>query len=218
MQESPRRQSLHRRDRRAQPRRRQDEVVLPVVAARHARLGRDADAGAVRRRLQRPAAQDARAGVAQRQVLRPRSRDRQGAGLVGLRVRPTGPQGFDKKGRADSEPGEEPADRRRAGDAEPGGRRQLAAARRSVPRPACSTSAPRRPTASGTSTIRATIRRDGAGPIAAAGRRTWCRRSTTRPARCAGATSGKAAACRASSARPGTCSSPATDRAETSSR
>ena len=37
-------------DRRAESRRREDGVVLPVVAARHARLGRDADAGAVRRR------------------------------------------------------------------------------------------------------------------------------------------------------------------------
>ena len=39
------RQPLHRLDRRAQPRHRQDGLVLPVVAARHARLGLDADAG-----------------------------------------------------------------------------------------------------------------------------------------------------------------------------
>ena len=39
--------------RRAESRRREDAVVFPGVAARHARLGRDADAGAVRRRVQR---------------------------------------------------------------------------------------------------------------------------------------------------------------------
>ena len=44
----------------------QDGVVLPVVAARYSRLGRDADAGAVRRRGRRPAAQAARAGGAER--------------------------------------------------------------------------------------------------------------------------------------------------------
>ena len=76
---------LHRLDRRAQSRHRQDGVVLPVVAARHARLGLDADAGAVRRRDQRPAAQAARAGGAQRPLLRARSRHRQGDRLVGVR-------------------------------------------------------------------------------------------------------------------------------------
>ncbi len=47
--QSRRRQPLHRVDRRARRRHRQDGVVLPVVAARHARLGLDADAGALRR-------------------------------------------------------------------------------------------------------------------------------------------------------------------------
>ena len=68
-----RRQPVHRVDRGAQSRHRQDGVVLPVVAARYARLGCDADAGAVRRRDQRPAAQAPRAGGAQRPLLRPRS-------------------------------------------------------------------------------------------------------------------------------------------------
>ena len=44
------RQPVHRIDRRAQRRHGQDGLVLPVVAARHARLGRHADAGALRRR------------------------------------------------------------------------------------------------------------------------------------------------------------------------
>ncbi len=43
------RQPLHRVDRRAESRHGTARVVLPVVAARHARLGRDADAGALRR-------------------------------------------------------------------------------------------------------------------------------------------------------------------------
>ncbi len=52
-------------------------------------------------------------------------------------------------------------------------------------------SAGRAYSASITSTIRATTRRAGAAPIAAAGPSRCCRRSTTRPARCGGATSGK---------------------------
>ena len=51
-------QSLHLRARRRPRRHRQDGVVLPDVAARHARLGLGADAGARRRRVQRPSAQD----------------------------------------------------------------------------------------------------------------------------------------------------------------
>ncbi len=63
-QQSRRRQPLHRVDRGAQPGHREDGVVLPVVAARYARLGLDADAGPLRRRDQRPAAQAPRAGGA----------------------------------------------------------------------------------------------------------------------------------------------------------
>ena len=51
------RQSLHLRAGGHQRRHRQDGVVLPDVAARHARLGLGADAGARRRPVQRPAAQ-----------------------------------------------------------------------------------------------------------------------------------------------------------------
>ena len=40
----------HRMHRRAEPRHGQTGVVFPAVAARHARLGRRADSGAVRRR------------------------------------------------------------------------------------------------------------------------------------------------------------------------
>ncbi len=68
------RQPLHVLDRRAQPEHRQDGVVLPGDAARHARLGRGADAGPDRRRVQRPSAQDGRAGEPQRALLPARSR------------------------------------------------------------------------------------------------------------------------------------------------
>ena len=50
-QEPRRGQPLHLLGRRAQPRHRQDGVVLPVLAARHARLGRDADADPDRRHI-----------------------------------------------------------------------------------------------------------------------------------------------------------------------
>ena len=43
-----RREPVHRLDRRAERRYRKDGVVLPGIAARHARLGRDADGGPVR--------------------------------------------------------------------------------------------------------------------------------------------------------------------------
>ena len=49
------RQPVHLLDRRAEPRHRQTGLVFPALAARHARLGRRADAGAVRRRFQRRA-------------------------------------------------------------------------------------------------------------------------------------------------------------------
>ena len=77
-------------DRRARRRHRKDGVVLPVVAARHARLGLDADGGALRRRDRRAAAQARGAGGAQRPLLRPRSRHRQGDRVVGVREDRTG--------------------------------------------------------------------------------------------------------------------------------
>ena len=49
-----------------------------------------------------------------------------------------------REGAADSEPGEDAADRRRAGLAEPGRRHELAVRRASARRPACSTSTPTR--------------------------------------------------------------------------
>ena len=166
-------------------------VVLPVVAARHARLGLDADAGAVRRRDQRPAAQAARAGGAQRPLLRARSRHRQGARLVGVRQDQL-VEGLRREGPADSQSGEGSADRRRAGVAQPGRRDQLAAAELQPADRTVLRQRRRAPSASTTSTTRATTRRAGAAPIAAASRSRCCRRSTTRPARSSGATSGKA--------------------------
>ena len=55
--EPARRQPLHRLAGRARSRHRQDEVALPVHAARHARLGRERDPRACRHHGQRPAAQ-----------------------------------------------------------------------------------------------------------------------------------------------------------------
>ena len=128
---------------------------------------------------------------------RPRSCDREGARLVRFRSHQL-VEGLQR--RTDSRfpiptrTRKSPArSSRPTREARPTGRR-----RRSARRPACSTSARRRPTASGTSTIPATTPRAGAAPIAAAGRSTWCRPSTTRPAGSAGAISGKGAACRAS--------------------
>ena len=71
-----RRQPVHVVARRAQRRHRQDGVVLPDVAARHARLGLDADAGPLRRDVQRPDAQDGHDGDAQRLLLRARPHER----------------------------------------------------------------------------------------------------------------------------------------------
>ena len=78
-------------------------------------------------------------------------------------------KGVDENGSADPESGQGAAARRRARDAEPGRRRQLAAAELTIPTPACSTSAPRARSASSTSTTRATSPKAGAATIAAAG-------------------------------------------------
>ena len=67
-----------------------DGLVFSVVAARHARLGFDADRRRVRRAVQRSAAKAHRAGRAQRPLLRARSDERQGAGLDRVRERRTG--------------------------------------------------------------------------------------------------------------------------------
>ena len=74
------RQPLHLLDRRGQRRHRQDGVVLPDLAARHARLGLDADAGPGRRRFQRQAAQAGADREPQRLLLHARSRDRRAPG------------------------------------------------------------------------------------------------------------------------------------------
>src|SRR5580765_8163295 len=74
-------QPLHLRDRGDQRRHRQDGVVLPDLAARHARLGLGADAGVGRRRLpwQRPA-QDGSDRQPQRLLLHARPPDRRAHG------------------------------------------------------------------------------------------------------------------------------------------
>ena len=74
-------QSLHLRDRGGERRHRQDGVVLPDLAARHARLGLGADAGARRRRLpRRRPAQDGADGEPQRLLLHARSPHRRAHG------------------------------------------------------------------------------------------------------------------------------------------
>ncbi len=113
------------------------------------------------------AAEAARAGVAQRPVLRAGSHQRQGDRLDRVRQDQLEPR-LRREGPADSEPGEAAADRRRAGHAQPGWRDQLVSRRASARRPACSTSMPPAPSASGTSTTPATTRWGGAAPTAAA--------------------------------------------------
>ena len=71
-----RRQSVHVLARRRQRGHREDGVVLPDVAARHARLGLGADADPDRRRDQRPEAEARLDGRAQRIFLHARPRDR----------------------------------------------------------------------------------------------------------------------------------------------
>ena len=56
-QEPPGRQPVHRLDRRAHGRHREDGLVFPGIPARHSRLGRCPDAGALRRDDRRQAAQ-----------------------------------------------------------------------------------------------------------------------------------------------------------------
>ena len=145
---------------------------------------------------QRPAAQAARAGVAQRQVLRARSHRRQGHRLVRVRHDELVAR-LRREGPADPESGEASADRRRARDAEPGRRDATGSRRASARRPGLFyVSAAQRLQRLATSTT------PGDNPQGWGGtdrggwsQRRWCRRSTTRPARSAGATSGKAAAC-----------------------
>ena len=71
------RQPLHLRARRAESGHRKHDVVFPDLAARHARLGQRAGAGAHRRPDRRPAEKAGRAGGAQRLLLPDRSHERQ---------------------------------------------------------------------------------------------------------------------------------------------
>ena len=93
--------SLHRGERRH----RQDGVVLPDVAARHARLGFHADAGARRRHVQRPHAQAGDDGDAQRLLLRARSHDRRALRHAASSASSTtGRCGLDEKGQPKRNP------------------------------------------------------------------------------------------------------------------
>ena len=183
--ESCRRQSLHRLDRGAQRRHREDGLVFPVLAARHPRLGLDADGRRLRRRLstasrasssRRPRAtgtSSCSTGRTARRSCRPSSSRRTGRWATTrrasrFRIRPRCRRSTARSCR-------------RTRVARPTGNR-----RPSARRPGCSTSTRRAPSACTTSTIRATTRRAGAAPTAADGRSRCCRRSTIRPARSAG--------------------------------
>ena len=116
-------------DRGAERRHRQDGLVLPVVAARHARLGLDPDRrssfdGEINGRPRKLIAQAARNG----HFLRARPHRRQGDRLVRVREDQLVAR-LRRERTAGAEPGEDAADRRRARVAEPGRRHQLAAAK-----------------------------------------------------------------------------------------
>ena len=113
-----------------QRRHRQDGVVLPDVAARHARLGLGADAGARRRRVQRAAAQDGASPAARNGYFFVVDRVT-GEHLLTSKfsdVGELGQAGAERQGAAGSHPGEGPSHRRRAGVGGQPGRGQLAAA------------------------------------------------------------------------------------------
>ena len=122
------RQPLHRVDRRAQSRHGKAGVVLPVVAARHARLGRHADAGALRRRDRRASRASCwrrRAATAGSSCSTARTAGTSCSTRVHQDELDEGPR---REGPADSRSREGAADRRRARLAESGWRAELAAA------------------------------------------------------------------------------------------
>ena len=169
-------------------------VVLPVVAARHARLG-------LRRR--RAVLIDGAIDGQPRKLLAQAARnghffvlDRtNGKAIVSTEfVKTNWSLGYDAKGQPIPNPAKYAADRRRARLAEPGRRRELAVAELQPADGPVLRQRARAPSACTTSTIRATTRRAGAAPTAAAGRSRCSRRSTTRPARFAGAIPGRRAA------------------------
>ena len=140
-----------------------------VVAARHARLGRDADAGADRRRDQRPAAQAGRAGAAATATSSCSTARPARTSSPSSYVEDQLGEGYRREGAADSRSREGAAVDGALVSPNQGGATNWPPPSFS-PRPACSTSAPRAPSACTTSTTRATTRRAGAAPIAAAGR------------------------------------------------
>ena len=121
------RQPVHRVHRRAESRHRQDGVVLPAVAARHARLGR---------RSQTPVLIDGEINGQKRKLVAQASRngyffvlDRtNGKNIVTTKfAKANWAKGVDAKGQPIPDPAKEPQTRRRAGGSESGRRRQLAA-------------------------------------------------------------------------------------------
>ena len=142
----------HRVDRRAESRHRQAGLVFPVVAARHARLGRDADAGALRRQDQR----HSRASCWRRR--RATAGSSCSTATTGRNISQHGvredqlDEGPRREGPADPESREGAAGRRRAGVAEPGRRAELAAAELQPAAPDSSTRTRRAASACTTST------------------------------------------------------------------
>ena len=133
------RQSLYVRACRHQRGYRQDRVALPDLAARHARLGLGADAGARRRRDQRPAAEAGGDRRAQRLLLHDRPRHRRAhrhQQILGQRE--LGDRA-EREGAAGARSGQGSSHRRRARLGGKRRRRELAAAGIQPATPACST-------------------------------------------------------------------------------
>ena len=201
-QEPSRRQPVHRVDRRAQRRHREDGVVLPVVAARHPRLGRRPDAacssterstasrGSFSRRLRATVTSSCSTARTARRSSRPSSSRRTGRSAT------TSAASRSRTRRRCRRSTARWSRRTRAA-------RRTGSLRRSARRPACSTSTRRVRSACTTSTIRATTRLVGEAPTVAATRSRCSRLSTTRPARSGGVTLGRAAGRQVSSALPG---------------
>ena len=122
-------QPVHLLAHRGQRRYREDGVVLPDVAARQARLGFRADAGARRRAVQRPDAEARDDGRAQRLLLRARPRDRRAPADEQVRIGDQLGQEPRREGTADARSGQGRDGRRLARVADRRRDDQLGAAR-----------------------------------------------------------------------------------------
>ena len=134
------RQPVHLLAGRRQRRHRQDGVVLPDLAARHARLGLGADADPVRRDHQGQAAQAGLDRRAQRLLLHARPRHRRAHRHDQVRRGDQLGEERRQEGLAAARPGEGPDDSRRADLADLGRHDQLGAAGLLAGHEACSTS------------------------------------------------------------------------------